>query len=280
MVLAFVLAWAGPARADRITVGAVSLESPPGFRVDGARLLADGGIWAFADPADATDLDAWMAAAWKRVAASFTDVQPVQMLKQTLPGGFVIAIQGATAGDAQGHDHYLMFVGAYRPDLHRVYPSLFDASTSERYQALSPVVGKALATIAVASAPAKPSTKPAPPAKPTEPTPPAEPAKVSLPDGRYGCQTMGYGIGGSPAVTASPLGYFVLSNGTYDSPSYKGGGKTKVTGNRIGFVGGPFDGWVAAIERATSTVYFRFGQDHKDPGDRSQVGDHLCYLQK
>ncbi len=278
MAVVFVLAATSFARAERITVGSVSLESPAGFRANGMQLVADGGIWAFTDPVETTDLDAFMAAAWKTVAANFTDVQPVPMTKQKLPGGFVIAVQGATAGDAQGHDHYLMFVGAYRPDLHRVSPSLFDASSSQRYQVLSPIVGKALGSIAVATSPVKPS--PSKPAEPAKPTAPAEPAKVSLPDGRYGCQMIGYGLAGSPAFTASPLGYFVLSNGTYESPSYKSSGKTTVSGTRIAFAGGKFDGWVAAIETTSSTVYFRFGKDHGDPGDRSQVGDHLCYLQK
>ncbi len=263
---------AASARAERITVGPVSIEAPQGFRTDGMRLVADGGVWAFSAAADVADLDAWAAAAWKQIAASFKDVQTVPATKQTLPSGFVIVVQGATAGDAAGHDHYLVFYVAYRPDTHRAYPSLLDAASDARYRVLGPIAGKSLSTIAVASAPSKPAEA----AKPAEPAP----AAATLRDGKYGCQTIGYGIGG-PATLASAIGNIVLAKGTYESLGYKKSGKVRINGDRIAFSGGPFDGWVAQIATSTDSVYFRFsGKDRKEPGTKSQTGDDLCYLMK
>lgn len=265
-------ALATSARAERITVGQVSIEAPEGFRADGMTLVADGGVWAFSSSIDVTDLDPWVASAWKQIAARFKDVQTVAATKQTLPSGFVVVVQGATAGDAAGHDHYLVFYVAYRPDTHRAYPSLFDAASDARYRVLGPIVGKSLSTIAVASV----SSQPAGLAKPDNPTP----AAAKLQDGKYGCQTIGYGIGG-PATLASAIGNIVLAKGTYESLGYRKSGRVQISGGRITFSGGPFDGWVAQIATSTTSVYFRFsGKDRKEPGTKSQTGDDLCYLMK
>ena len=269
------LGWlALPAHADRVAIGSVTIEPPAGFRVDGMRLVADGGIWAFSPPAETDDLDAWFASAWKVVAGNFRDVQAVAPSKQTLPSGFVVAVQGASAGDAAGHDHYLVLYAAYWPATHRVYASLFDATSDAHYRALAPEVGKALATIALA--PEGNADKRGDQPAQSQPAPAAE----SLPDGKYGCQTISYGIAG-PATLASALGNIVLAHGSYESLGYKKRGRFRISGDRVTFAGGPFDGWAAQIASSSGGPYFRFsGSNRKEPGAKSQTNDDLCYLMK
>jgi hypothetical protein len=158
------VALAGPARADRVTVGPVSVEPPAGFALQNGILVADKAMWGFSAPDTTADPDAWMVTTWKTVTAKLTDVRAVPVTKQKLANGFVLYIAAATAGDASGGDHYIMLLGAYRPDSKRMYPSVFDALTSKRFAELSPKVGNAVATFAIVAKAeaAKEASKPAP----------------------------------------------------------------------------------------------------------------------
>ncbi len=103
-----------------------------------------------------------------------------------------------------------------------------------------------------------------------------------LPDGRYSCLVLGTGMNFIPTYDASVLGSLVLAAGTYRAESYKNaGGKVKRDGDRLRFSDGPFDGWVAAIDRNSSGPFFRFREkNHAEPGAKTEIGDHLCFLRK
>lgn len=279
MVVALLAALATQAHAERVTVGALALDAPPGFKLDSGRLVANGAVWAFSDPADVGDPDAWVAQAWKLVTGSFTDVRTVPTSKQRLANGFVLYLAADSAADARGGDHYLMLLAAYRPDTKRMYPSPFDASTSAVFAALSGKAGNAITTATVTTA-SDPGTH-APP-KHDEPPRSAPPktdgAKLLVPDGTYPCFSLAFN-----SVTMLPyyepilLGSVILHGATYESPSYKGGGGTRAAGARIEFTSGPFAGWIAATGADTAGPFIRFSTNKKAPTDSATYGDHICH---
>ncbi len=102
-----------------------------------------------------------------------------------------------------------------------------------------------------------------------------------LPDGPYACLILGTGATLAPVYNASVLGTIVLEGGAYRSTGYHGSGKVAREGERLRFGGGPFDGWVAAVGRNSSGPFFRFREKaHSDPGGKTEIGDHLCFLRK
>lgn len=274
MVVALLTALAANARAERVTVGALAIDAPAGFTLDGGRLVANGAVWAFGDPVDTADPEAWVAEAWRLVAGNFTDVHTVPTSKQKLANGFVLYIAAGSAGDARGGDHYLMLLAAYRPDTKRMYPSLFDASTNALYAELSPKAGNAMTTATVAAAPN--ASKPAP--KQDAPKQDPQNGKLPVPDGTYPCFSLAYnGVTMMPYYVPSVLGQVVIHGSTYESPSYKGGGALRAAGTRIEFTSGPFAGWLAATGSDSGGPFIRFGKDPKVPSDRTMYGDHVCH---
>jgi hypothetical protein len=108
-------------------------------------------------------------------------------------------------------------------------------------------------------------------------------ASTPLPDGKYACLVLGTGMNYVPTYDASVLGTIVLRDGGYVAEGYKGaGGKvTRKPDDRLRFEGGPLDGWVAAIDQNSSGPFFRFREkSHGDPGPKTRIGDHLCFLRK
>ncbi len=103
-----------------------------------------------------------------------------------------------------------------------------------------------------------------------------------IPDGRYSCQILGTGMNYMPTYNASVLGSFVLEGDGYRAEGYKNeGGKVVRDGELLRFKGGPFDGWVAATGKNSSGPFFRFREkNHGDPGVKTEIGDHLCFLRK
>jgi hypothetical protein len=241
--------WNVVADASKGTV--VAQQDPK--RKDAAQLLVMAGTGS-------TTADQVLDALLKQVAASMKVTK-----REKLPNdaGLLVVADGTTDG-------IKVRLGAIAAGKGTVVVGLLITKVDD-FEALggTTTIATVLASIKVAST--APASTTAPPS-----------SAATLPAGRYACQVLNY-VPGTYTTTYLPsvLGSMTITATTYDSPSYKGKGAVSESGGKLHFSGGPFDHWIAAIDKSASGPFFRFrkvGTD--DPGDKLLLGDHLCYLQK
>jgi hypothetical protein len=140
-VAVLLLAVAAPAEAKRVSAGGMTLEPPPGWKLEArpdgsARLVNAAGTvaWCFFPAEPARDLGAWFDAAWRGLAAAHATVQAGDIENNKTSTGLAGRSRGGVMADGSGHARILLLAVVH--DGARVGPTLFeftdgDAVTAE-----------------------------------------------------------------------------------------------------------------------------------------------------
>lgn len=129
--MALCLAVAAPAEAKRVAAGGMTLDPPPGWKLEtrpdgGARLVNSAGTaaWSFFPAEPERELSVWFDAAWRSLADAHANVQGGDIENNKTTSGLAGRARGAVMTDAAGRARLLVLAVVH--DGARVGPTLLE----------------------------------------------------------------------------------------------------------------------------------------------------------